>query len=374
MVNNTSRIGCASINSKTDKGKEQVLSAVSKAMDLANWDSYLIKKTKSGASKKRVFIKVNLLSHQVVPGHCTSPWILEGVLKKLRDDGNFDVFVGDANVATIKQVDVGSVNWGYVDICKKYGAKFVNLSKEPIVKRKFNGKIFDAMYLPKILTEVDYIITLPVPKTHNVSIMTCSLKNQWGCIPTFRHQYHDRVHKAIAEINFALKPVFVVCDATICSEGEGPRTSIPKVCDYVFASKNLVAMDSFIADFMGLDKKAVEHIYWSEKIGLGSSQYSLIGNTKGLLKNGRVVSRNFQKAVQKNHPIVFLEMKLRKIPVISYLLFKTFLFKIPAWIASRYNSIYWFNKNGKYLAQKIVKKYPSYREEFGQLIKDQKSI
>lgn len=356
---------------KVYKTRESVISAVHKAMDLAKWNRYL----KSGKKNKKIFIKINLLSHQVVPGHCTSPCVLEAVVLKLKNQGNFKIYVGDCNVATIRQVETAARNWGILGICRKYNVEFVNLSKQPVKVIDSGGKIFPRIYLPKILTEIDYIITIPVAKTHNVAGMTCALKNQWGCMPRFRHQYHGVVHRAIAEINKAVNPDFVVCDATVCSEGEGPRTSIPKVCNYVFASNDLVAMDSFIADFMGLDKNKIEFIYWSEKMKLGSSKYELAGELDRLVgRNNEVISRNFKKPVQKHHPIVYAEMKLRKIPMINYLIFKTPLFRLPAWIASRYNSIYWYRVKGKGAAEEVIKKHILYRKEFSGLIKKQKEI
>jgi uncharacterized protein (DUF362 family) len=365
-MNDRSTIGVARIGDS----KQSVLDAVSEAMELASWKKYLVINRRK---PKKVFIKVNLLSFQVVPGHCTSPWVLEAVLKKLKEETNFKIFVGDANVATIKQIEKGSINWDYVNICKNYGAKFVNLSKEEIIEQDFHGAIFHRMYFPKILTQMDYIITLPVPKTHNVAGMTCALKNQWGCIPTFRHQYHDRVQKAIAEINKALAVRFVVCDATVGSEGEGPRTSTPIACDHVFASHDLVAMDSFIAEFIGINKKEIQCIDEAERLKLGSSRFALQGDTARVLdKNNKVISRRFKKPVLKHHPIVFLEMKLRKVPVLSYLLFKTVIFKIPAFLASRYNSIYWYYRFGKKEAQAFIDRQPVYREEFQELIDNQR--
>ena len=41
------------------------------------------------------------------------------MIKKLQE-GNFEIFVGDANVATIKQVETAALNWGVIDVCKKY--------------------------------------------------------------------------------------------------------------------------------------------------------------------------------------------------------------------------------------------------------------
>jgi hypothetical protein len=128
-----------------------------------------------------------------------------------------------------------------------------------------------------------------------------------------------------------------------------------------------VAMDSFVADFIGVSKKDAEHIHFAEKLGIGNISYNILGSKKAPFCK-------FRQAVQKNHPVVFAEMKLRKVPVLNYLLFKTFLFKAPAWMASRYNSIYWYRKEGKKCAEDLIKKYPLYRTEFSELIKNQKGI
>lgn len=351
--------------------KESVINAVHKAMDLANWQKYL---PSSKSQKKKIFVKINLLCHQVIPGHCTSPYVFEAVISKLRNEGNFEIYTGDANVCTIKQVQMAARNWGILELCKKYKVHFVNLSKEPVIERPAVGKIFKKIHFPKILTQVDYIMTVPVPKTHSVSEMTCALKNQWGCIPTFRHQYHDVVHPAIAEVNKALGLKFVVCDATICSEGDGPRTGVPKICNHIFASNDLVATDSFISEFIGVEKKEVGHIFHAEKLGLGNINFKLVGDLKEIVKDGKVISRNFKKAYRKNHPIVNLEMKLRKIPILKDIIFKTFLFDIACYITTKYNVIYWYNKTGKKAAFDLIKKYPLYREEFEKLILNQKKL
>src|SRR3989344_3628878 len=164
-----------------ERSKQELLGNIRKAMEIAEWKKHINGRT--------VFIKLNLLSDQLVPGQCTSPWVLEGVLKVLTENG-FSVVVGDADVATSRQAEPAAYRWGILDVCAKYGAQFVNLSKQETVTIPVNGEVWKEIPVPKIICESDARITLPVIKTHNVTTMTCALKNQWGCIPRFRHQFH----------------------------------------------------------------------------------------------------------------------------------------------------------------------------------------
>lgn len=331
--------------------KEAILKAVKEAMEHANWKKYVKGKT--------VFIKTNLLIKTVIPGQCTSPWVIEGIIKVLKDN-NKTIYIGDANVATTKQVEAAAKNWGIKDLCKKYDVKFINLSKQETKKVEVNGKIFKYVEIPKILTEVDSIITAPILKTHSIPGMTCALKNQWGCLPRFRQQLHTVVNEAIPEINKALKVKFAIVDATVCLEGNGPVNGIPKIVNSIFASNDLVAIDAMAADFIGLGKDNIGYIKYAEKIGLGTSEYQIRGDKLKPIK--------FIPAKINQSPIVNIEMRLRKIPLINNLIFKTAIFKIPAFLASKYNTLYWYNLKGKKLREKILKNN-LYKQEFLPLIR-----
>ncbi len=334
------------------ESKEVLLEAVEQAMQLANWKKYV--------KGKKVFIKTNLLLKKVVPGLCTSPWVIEGIIKVLKKN-NKEIYIGDCNVATTKQVEEAAKNWGIIDLCKKYKITFINLSKQPTKRITTNGNIFKYLEVPEILTKVDSIISAPVLKTHLIPKMTCALKNQWGCIPTFRQQLHHVINDAIPEINKGLKINFAVVDATICLEGNGPVNGIPKIINSIFASNDLVAVDALAADFIGIDYKNIPYITNSEKLGIGSTKYKVTGD--------KITATKFLQPDIKTSPIVNIEMKLRKIPIINYLIFKTPLFKIPAFIASRYNTIYWYHTQGKSTINKVLKN-KLYRKEFMPLIKN----
>ncbi|MEM4267073.1 MAG: DUF362 domain-containing protein, partial [Candidatus Nanoarchaeia archaeon] len=264
-------------------------------------------------------------------------------------------------VATAKQVELSAKNWGYSKLCLKYKTRFVNLSKQRTLPVRIKGKIFSFLRIPKILFNVDSLITLPVVKTHNVAGMTCALKNQWGCIPRFRQKYHLILSHAIPEINMAVPTSFCVADASICLEDNGPVTGMPRVTNSFFASDDLVALDSAVAAFIGYDSSNFGYIVNSEKIGLGTRNFNIIGD--------KFVFFKFRPALACNHPIVSWELRLRKTKGLNKLLFETPLFKIPAWCAYKYNSVWWYNKYGKKYARRILRNYPLYREEFRGLVR-----
>ncbi|MEM4245078.1 MAG: DUF362 domain-containing protein [Candidatus Nanoarchaeia archaeon] len=332
--------------------KDDFFSSVERTMNLANWKKHI--------SGKNVFLKINALSPKVVPGQNTSPWFVEAVADVFYNNG-FKIFIGDADVATAKQVELSAKNWGYSKLCLKYKTRFVNLSKHRTLPVRIKGRIFSVLRIPKILFNVDSLITLPVVKTHNVAGMTCALKNQWGCIPRFRQKYHLILSHAIPEINMAVPTSFCVADASICLEDNGPVTGMPRVTNSFFASDDLVALDSAVAAFIGYDSSNFGYIVNSEKIGLGTRNFNIIGD--------KFVFFKFRPALACNHPIVSWELRLRKTKGLNKLLFETPLFKIPAWCAYKYNSVWWYNKYGKKYARRILRNYPLYREEFRGLVR-----
>ena len=339
--------------------KNGVQDAVKKAMTLANWTKHVNIK-KDG----KLFLKINGISDHLVPGQVTSPWVLEGVLQEIRRVyPNCQLSIGDANLAAYSQLHEAATLWGFKDLCAKYNARFVNLSEDELLPVKIpNGKIVKDLELPRTLVDADAIITMPVAKTHFLTQITCSIKNQWGCIPVFRHQFHVVADKMLADINSYLKKIkFVVCDMTVCMEGNAPRTGIPKICDMVIASHDRVAVDSAVATYMGLDPKKIGSIMECEDSGVGTSNFKLIGEEMGV--------NLFKPPRGDRQPIYIIEMTLRKIPIIKNLVFDTPLFYLGAAGATWYNKVWWYNLKGKKYAKDILENTWYGKEEFAPLLK-----
>jgi uncharacterized protein (DUF362 family) len=323
-----------------EPSKENVRKAVAEVMNNARWYSYLSK-------NRPIFVKINGMSDTLVPSQNTNPWVVEAVLQEIRSRfPKKKLAIGDADLATTKQLEKAAELWGFKRLAKKYNARFVNLSKEDTVKVRINGFVFKELDIPKIVMESD-VITVPVMKSHCITKLTAALKNQWGCVPRFRHQYHLVADKAIADINKVLPVRFAVVDGTISMEENGPKTGIPKVCNVVFASNDRVAVDAAVSKYMGFRRGEVAHIGYAEKADIGSTDFQIIGD--GFKVNP------FIKPELDKHVIFRWEFRIRKSPL-APIFFKTKLFDLMAWGVTQYNTTYWYNTKGKKYLKEICKK------------------
>lgn len=293
----------------------------------------------------KVFVKVNLISSEYVPGQCTSPLVLDEVLKELAEK-DYDVTIGDADLAAARQCNKAAKVWGHKKLAERYGARFQNLSEDKLVGVKLDGKVFKTLAVPESVLEADSIVSLPVMKTHCLCGLTCSLKHFWGVVPRVRHQYHLVVNDAIADITSFLKPkiAFTVVDGTIAMEGNGPRTGKSKVCDLIAASEDPVALDAAVATYMGMP--IPKHVKASAERGVGELGYALQGDES---KPNPFLLPNPDK-----QPIFKWEMAFRK-SILKPIMFNTSMFEIFAWIATKYNSFWYYRREGMKYVEEISK-------------------
>jgi uncharacterized protein (DUF362 family) len=284
----------------------------------------------------KIFVKVNLISSEFVPGQCTSPLVLDEVLKELSENG-YEVTFGDADLAAARQCDKASRIWGHRKLGDKYGAKFQNLSKDKLVRIEINGKVFKTLDVPLCVLEADHIVSLPVMKTHCLTGLTCSLKHFWGVVPRVRHQYHLVVDDAIADITSFLKPklAYTVADGTICMEGNAPRTGITKICDIIMASIDPVALDTVASKYMGIP--VPNHVKVAAERAVGTLDFALRGD--------KFEPNPFLPPNPQKQAIFFWEMTLRK-TALKPVIFDTPLFEIFSWIATKYNSFWYYKREG----------------------------
>jgi uncharacterized protein (DUF362 family) len=327
---------------KVKHEKNGVENAVKRAMKLANWKKHV--------KGKKLFVKINGISDQLVPGQCTSPWVIDAVLSELRKEfPKTDIKMGDANLAAAEQLNRAAKLWGFYELADKYNVEFVNLSEQPLIKKDLKGLALREVEVPKALLDADTIVNLPVAKTHCLTSITCCLKNHWGMLPRFRHQFHLVANQAIPDVNnFFRKTTLNVVDATVGMEGNAPRTGIPKIFDAVFAGNDRVAIDSAVATLMSFDPRKVEHIANAEKMGIGKIDFEIIGDKKEF-KPVKVIVPEPNK-----QPIFLLEMSFRKTPILRTLIFKTKIFDFFAWGATQYNVLWWYNLHGKKYAKEII--------------------
>lgn len=234
--------------------------AIRRALEAAEFKRFVPKGTP-------VALKVNLGWDLFVPGSITSPFFVEALIAEIRDHtGPLCLVEADQVLEDIEKAYRRS---GLGEVCRRTGVPFVNMERgESVRVAAPENAVLKNLPVPTVLRD-NVLVTVPVLKTHAKTRISGALKNQWGCLPKMRHEYHLVLDDAIADLNATLRPRFAIMDATIGLEGNGPKSGHPRVADRVLASGDLVALDTVHAATIGIDPATVRHLATSARRGLG---------------------------------------------------------------------------------------------------------
>ena len=211
---------------------------------------------------KKVLVKPNLMgAHHGNSGMVTSPKVMDQLLGWLLDRG-VDVVVGDSSAYkrdTGKALEVSGIG----KVLDKYGVEFIDLKKEPIVKK--NG-----IEIAGIATKLP-IINVPVLKTHAQTLMTIGCKNLKGIISDEekRRFHREGLHEMIARLALTIKPALTLVDATYGIDGLGPSSlGRRRYIGYLVAGDNNFDVDCTCCELVGVDWRQVGYLkLMSEKLG-----------------------------------------------------------------------------------------------------------
>ena len=247
--------------------KESVVDAVGAAMEAADWTRFI----PAGCD---VCIKPNLGWDLFMPGAVTSPLVVEGVIRKLKERVG-KLYMVEANQVLVN-CELPFEQTGMDRLCQQYDVEWINLSKAPFEKVQVpNPMEVETIDLPEVLTRTR-LVTIPVMKTHNKTVLSGGIKNQWGCLPTFRHNFHPVLDQVLHDLTSVLRPSFTVLDGTVALEGNGPKSGRPRICNLVMASDDPVAVDTISAEVMQLDRFRIRHLEFCAAAGLGVHDRSKI--------------------------------------------------------------------------------------------------
>ena len=150
-----------------------------------------------------------------------------------------------------------------------------------------------------------------------------------------------------------------MADLTIAMEGPGPRVGIPKICDLIMTSTDLVALDTLIALYIGLDPLKVGFIRYAEEIGVGKSNYTIVGDT--------FKQNPFKPGVGGDYLIYKWRDRFKKMPILKNIIFTVPIYRALGYFATKYNLWVWYKKIGKKEAYEICMN-SDYGQEFTKLI------
>ncbi|NHI92862.1 MAG: DUF362 domain-containing protein [Candidatus Lokiarchaeota archaeon] len=342
-----------------------VLQDYAALMDMADYNNYY-------KTQKKVIVKLNLSWSKFFPSCSSPPWQVEGVLKKLKEDGfkGKNILTAE-NRTVVTNIKKGLIGNKWEPIITKYNCFFVPLTRikfKPFKPKKtlhvLDSKIFpNGFSIPEFYIGKN-IIHLPTFKTHGHTGakggdfdkdnpareggITCAIKNAFGGLLTkrrhFSHQYMNEVLVDLLIVQQQIHPnIMAIVDGTVCGDGAGPRCMIPRIKNYILCGYDQVAVDTVVSKMMGFDPLSLPFIKLAYDEGLGCGdfdQIEIIGenvsNENWKFRVGRSLVIWGDQAVRKGR-LKFLEP-----------LMHTFLFEMgPVQLSKIYHDLFWYNTTGK---------------------------
>ena len=160
---------------------------------------------------------------------------------------------------------------------------FVDLNRDELIKTRLQANYsgLGNLWLPRTVLASDFIVSMPKVKTHHWTGVTLSMKNMFGIVPGTRYGWPKNVlhwagiHESILDICATVRPRFVIADAIVAMEGDGPLNGSARYLKTVVLGDDPVAADSTLTRFMGIRPESVAHIREAGRF-IGNLQQSVI--------------------------------------------------------------------------------------------------
>jgi uncharacterized protein (DUF362 family) len=224
-------------------------------------------------------------------GTTTNPFVVAALVEIVKEAGAKRIIVGESSVVGYKAdkiFDALEVR----DLFKSAGAEVISLDGDKSLKVKVSdGDVLDSIRIHRTAWESDFIISVPVLKTHFQTVVSLGMKNMKGTLPDsmkkIMHRigvkelkYEFELEHAVVDLISVLSPNLTVIDGITAQEGYKPGSAgvsgSPLPFDTVIAGFDPVATDAIGAYLMGFDPMEIPLIRRAFERGLGEARMEKI--------------------------------------------------------------------------------------------------
>jgi len=221
----------------------------------------------------KVFVKPNIVFWtKAVPfpkwGVVTTSRVLEDMIVLLKERGISDITIGEGTViAKAKDLETPAHAFktlGYEVLKKKYGVKYFNTLERPFKRVHLEEGI--TLNFNQDILESDFVVNLPVLKTHTQTMVSLGIKNLKGTIDIpSRKKCHNAepgrdLHLMVSKLFLPMPPMFTLVDG-IYSQERGPNVDgQARRSNLLVASSDLLSADRVGAKVLGFEPDKVPHL------------------------------------------------------------------------------------------------------------------
>jgi uncharacterized protein (DUF362 family) len=217
----------------------------------------------------KVLIKPNnCFRHKITPpyGVVTTSKIIEGVIQLLLEHGCKDISIGEGAIIDIFDVlqpytKRGFKGTGIDKVAKKHGVKLIDFNQSAFQELDLGGI---KVQVSQAALEADFLINIPVLKTHLQTKISLGFKNLKGCLSkASKKRFHitNRLDTLICLLNEAIKSNLVIIDGIYMLEkGPEPLVGVAHRKDLIIASTDIFDVDVVGATVLGIDPSQVGYL------------------------------------------------------------------------------------------------------------------
>lgn len=220
-----------------------------------------------------VLIKPNLVmgaNKKMIPpfGKVTTARAVEQLIQVLFEHNCKKITIGEgaALMPELGSDTAAAMKFSGVEkIGLKYGVKLEDFESSAFKKIQINGHTFK---IASSALDTDFLINVPVLKTHGQAIVSLGMKNLKGCLKfSSKKRFHKRGHllELIAQLNTHIRSDLVIIDGTYAME-KGPTMGTARPMNLIIAGTDILETEMVGAAVLGKDPKEIPHIQAYSKL------------------------------------------------------------------------------------------------------------
>ncbi len=225
----------------------------------------------------RVFIKPNIVfwnKNCSFPkwGVITTSRVIEDIVVLLKEHGIEDITIGEGIVADPEDLQTPAHAFktlGYQTLNERYGVKYINIMKRNFKKVELDGGI--TLKFNEDILESDFIVDVPVLKSHNQTVVSLGLKNLKGAIDIpSRKKCHSAdplkdLHFHVARLADPMPPILTVIDGIFSLERGPAFDGGMRRTNLLLASGDIISADMVGTKVLGHDPADVGYLAQAAK-------------------------------------------------------------------------------------------------------------
>ena len=289
------------------------------------------------ARTKCVIIKPNNVS-TVNPLAATHADAMRGILDYLAPRFKGPVIIAESSAGdTLEAYD----NFGYNKLVTEFRAQQVSLLDlnrdaryEVIPIIDYDLHVVPVRLAARLLDPEAFVICSAILKTHNVTVVTLSVKNMTLGAPLHhapeetprwndKRKYHVGIRQTHYNMLLTAQRMVPHWGATVIDgfegmEGNGPSSGTPVPHRIAIASTDFIAADRVALETMGVDADWVGYLRYCEQVGLGNyalGKIDVTGESIGSVRRTYRLHADIERELEWMGPMRDLPPNLGKLPL-----------------------------------------------------------